>query len=67
MWVSVKDSTRNGHRDSKCPSARPLHMVREYTLAPCEGATCASMAADEAVDCTRAFLTMWCSSQRLVC
>ncbi|GFY07337.1 hypothetical protein TNCV_5085231 [Trichonephila clavipes] len=34
-------------------------MVRENTGAPSEGATCAWMAADEAVGCTRAFLTMW--------
>ncbi|GFU53081.1 uncharacterized protein TNCV_3098651 [Trichonephila clavipes] len=32
-----------------------------------EGATCAWMAADEAVGCTRAFFTMWRSSRRLVC
>ncbi|GFX89563.1 hypothetical protein TNCV_72561 [Trichonephila clavipes] len=32
-----------------------------------EGATCAWMAGDEAVGCTRAFLRMWRSSQRLVC
>ncbi|GFV33764.1 uncharacterized protein TNCV_4568791 [Trichonephila clavipes] len=32
-----------------------------------EGATCAWMAADEAVGCTRAFLTIWRSSRRLVC
>ncbi|GFX94919.1 hypothetical protein TNCV_2379921 [Trichonephila clavipes] len=31
-----------------------------------EDATCAWMAAEEAVGCTRAFLTMWPSSQRLV-
>ncbi|GFY32998.1 uncharacterized protein TNCV_2877471 [Trichonephila clavipes] len=42
-------------------------MVREDTRAPSEGATCAWMAADDAVGCTRAFLTMWWSSQRLVC
>ncbi|GFX25419.1 HTH_Tnp_Tc3_2 domain-containing protein [Trichonephila clavipes] len=41
-------------------------MVRENTGAPSEGATCAWMAADEAVGCTRAFLTMWRSPQRLV-
>ncbi|PRD22426.1 UNVERIFIED_CONTAM: Testis-expressed protein 11 [Trichonephila clavipes] len=40
-------------------------MVREYTGASSEGATCAWMAADEAVGCTRAFLTMWLSSRRL--
>ncbi|GFS73320.1 uncharacterized protein TNCV_4712001 [Trichonephila clavipes] len=54
-------------RDPKCPSARRLCMVREDTGAPNEGATRAWMAADEAVGCTRAFLTMWQSSRRLVC
>ncbi|GFW74122.1 hypothetical protein TNCV_4176671 [Trichonephila clavipes] len=34
---------------------------------PSGGATCAWMAADEVVGCTRAFLTMWRSSRRLVC
>ncbi|GFV90016.1 uncharacterized protein TNCV_4643561 [Trichonephila clavipes] len=42
-------------------------MVREDTWTPAEGATCAWMTADEAVGCTRAFLTMWWSSRRLVC
>ncbi|GFY18775.1 uncharacterized protein TNCV_2399951 [Trichonephila clavipes] len=42
-------------------------MVREDTGAHSEGATCAWRAVDEAVDCTRAFLTMWRSSRRLVC
>ncbi|GFT66502.1 uncharacterized protein TNCV_2966931 [Trichonephila clavipes] len=32
-----------------------------------EGATCAWTAADEAVGCSRAFLTVWRSSRRLVC
>ncbi|GFU63578.1 uncharacterized protein TNCV_4256191 [Trichonephila clavipes] len=58
---------RNRHRDPKYPSARRLRMVREDTGAPNEGATYASMAADEAVGCTRAFLTMWRSCRRLVC
>ncbi|GFW90086.1 uncharacterized protein TNCV_3485381 [Trichonephila clavipes] len=48
-------------------SPRRLRMVRKDTGAPSEGATCAWMVADEAVGCTRAFLTMWVSSQRLVC
>ncbi|GFV63608.1 uncharacterized protein TNCV_626031 [Trichonephila clavipes] len=43
-----------------------LRMVREDTGTPNEGATCAWMAADEAVGCTRAFLTIWRSSQRLI-
>ncbi|GFT72518.1 uncharacterized protein TNCV_973841 [Trichonephila clavipes] len=33
-WVGVKGSTRNGHRDPKCPSDRPLRMVREDTEPP---------------------------------
>ncbi|GFS51164.1 uncharacterized protein TNCV_3532641 [Trichonephila clavipes] len=48
----VKGSTRIGRRDLKCPSARRLRMVREDTGAPNKGATCAWMAADEAVGCT---------------
>ncbi|GFY05983.1 uncharacterized protein TNCV_3862871 [Trichonephila clavipes] len=52
----------DGRSDPKCPSARRLHMVREDTWAPDEGATCAWMAADEVVGCTRAFLTMRRSS-----
>ncbi|GFU88059.1 uncharacterized protein TNCV_1336281 [Trichonephila clavipes] len=48
-WMSVKGSTSNRRRDPKCPSARRLHMVREDTGALGEGATCAWMAADEAV------------------
>ncbi|GFU58109.1 uncharacterized protein TNCV_3834921 [Trichonephila clavipes] len=59
-WVGVKGSTRNRHRVLKCPSARRLRMVREDTGTPNEGATCA-------FGCTRAFLTMWRSSRRLVC
>ncbi|GFX80217.1 uncharacterized protein TNCV_2642331 [Trichonephila clavipes] len=66
-WVGVKGNTRNGRRDPKCPSARCLRMVREDTGAPIERATCAWMAAGEAVGGSRAFLTMWRSSQRLVC
>ncbi|GFV81823.1 uncharacterized protein TNCV_1057121 [Trichonephila clavipes] len=66
-WVDVKGSTRNGRRDPKCPSARRLLMVREDTWSPSGGATCAWIAADEAVVCTRAFLTMCWSSRRLVC
>ncbi|GFT00326.1 uncharacterized protein TNCV_2738791 [Trichonephila clavipes] len=44
-----------------------LRMVREDTGATSEGCTSAWMAADEAVVCMRALLTMWRSSQRLVC
>ncbi|GFW85670.1 uncharacterized protein TNCV_853201 [Trichonephila clavipes] len=63
-WVGVKSSTRNGRRDPKCHSARCHRTVRGT---PTEGAFCAWMAADEAVGCMRAFLTMWWSSRRLVC
>ncbi|GFS67262.1 uncharacterized protein TNCV_2902671 [Trichonephila clavipes] len=42
-------------------------MVREVIRAPSGGATCAWMAADEAVGYMRAFLTMWRSSRRLFC
>ncbi|GFU05268.1 uncharacterized protein TNCV_575641 [Trichonephila clavipes] len=64
---SVKGSTRNGRHDPRCPSARRLRMVREDTGAPNEGANCAWMVTDGAVGCTRVFLTLWWSSQRLVC
>ncbi|GFX57205.1 uncharacterized protein TNCV_2964841 [Trichonephila clavipes] len=66
-WVSVKGSTRYGHRGLKCPLVRRLRMVREDTRVSNEDATCAWVAADEAVGCTRAFLTMWRSSRQLVC
>ncbi|GFV20609.1 uncharacterized protein TNCV_776541 [Trichonephila clavipes] len=66
-WVGVKGSTCNGRGDPKCPSARHLRMVQEDTGALSEGSTCAWMAAVEKVGCTRAFLTMWRSSRRLVC
>ncbi|GFX36573.1 uncharacterized protein TNCV_2031541 [Trichonephila clavipes] len=65
-WVGVQGSTRNGHRDPKCHSARCLRMVREDTGAPNEGTTCAWIAADEAVFSTRVFFTMRRSSRRLV-
>ncbi|GFW37624.1 uncharacterized protein TNCV_4028201 [Trichonephila clavipes] len=55
------------HSDSKCPSMRCLRIVREDTGVPNEGATCAWLATDEAVGCTRAFLSMWGSFRRLVC
>ncbi|GFY13129.1 histone acetyltransferase p300 [Trichonephila clavipes] len=58
--VVAKGSTRNGRRDSKCPSARSLRMIREDTRTPSEGATCAWMAADEAFGCTRAFFLRCC-------
>ncbi|GFW23709.1 uncharacterized protein TNCV_2032521 [Trichonephila clavipes] len=56
-------STYNGCHDPKCLSARRLRMVREDIGALNEGATCVWMAADEAVGCTHAFLTMWRSSR----
>ncbi|GFV74971.1 uncharacterized protein TNCV_1042091 [Trichonephila clavipes] len=40
-WVGVKGSTRNGCRDSKCPSAKRRHSVREDTGDPSEDATSA--------------------------
>ncbi|GFY36699.1 uncharacterized protein TNCV_2566611 [Trichonephila clavipes] len=46
--------------------AAPLYGSRRHK-APSEGVTCDWMAADEAVGCKRAFLTMWRSSRRLVC
>ncbi|GFV48221.1 uncharacterized protein TNCV_501621 [Trichonephila clavipes] len=67
QWVGVKVSKRNGHHNPKYPSARHIRMVREDMGAPSEGAPRAWMADDEAVYCMRAFLTMWRSSQRLVC
>ncbi|GFW74583.1 uncharacterized protein TNCV_114341 [Trichonephila clavipes] len=66
-WAGVKGSTRNGRRVPKYPSARRLRMVREDIGTPSEGSTCAWMEADEAVGCTRAFLTMWWSSRQLIC
>ncbi|GFS58366.1 uncharacterized protein TNCV_2475211 [Trichonephila clavipes] len=66
-WEGVKGSTCKGRRDPKCPSARTLRMVREDTGAPSKDTTCTWMAADEAVGCTRAFLTTWRSSRRLLC
>ncbi|GFX01095.1 uncharacterized protein TNCV_4580611 [Trichonephila clavipes] len=65
--LGVKGSTRNGRHDPKCPSAMCLRIVRENTWAPSEGASSAWMVADEAVGCTRTFLTTWRSSRRLVC
>ncbi|GFV09496.1 uncharacterized protein TNCV_3158931 [Trichonephila clavipes] len=67
QWVGVKGSTRNGLRDPKCPSAGRLCMFREDTGARSEGATCVWIAVDEVIGYTRAFLTMWRSSRRLVC
>ncbi|GFV88406.1 uncharacterized protein TNCV_1242191 [Trichonephila clavipes] len=62
-WVGIKGSTGNGRRDPTCPSARRLRIIRKDTGAPSESATRMPsnfrVAADEAVGCTRAFLTMW--------
>ncbi|GFS70718.1 uncharacterized protein TNCV_498071 [Trichonephila clavipes] len=44
-WMGVC-STRNGRSDPKCPSARHLRMIREYTSASSKGATCVWRAAD---------------------
>ncbi|GFW32069.1 uncharacterized protein TNCV_2600951 [Trichonephila clavipes] len=60
---------RNGRCDPKCPSARCLRMAREDTGVPNGMLSLPGWRpgpADEAVGCTRAFLTMWWSSQRLV-
>ncbi|GFV84575.1 uncharacterized protein TNCV_2481891 [Trichonephila clavipes] len=65
--IKVYPEDKEECRDPKCPSTRRLRMVREDTVAPNEGATCAWMAAYEEVGCRRAFLTMWWSSRRLVC
>ncbi|GFW89056.1 transposable element Tcb1 transposase [Trichonephila clavipes] len=46
----VIDSTRNGRRDTRCPSARHLAMVREDTGARSEGTTGVWTATNEAVD-----------------
>ncbi|GFX40993.1 uncharacterized protein TNCV_2216911 [Trichonephila clavipes] len=67
QWVGVKGRTGNERRDPKFPSARCLPMVREDTGALSEAATCAWMAANELVNSTLTFLTMWRSSRRLVC
>ncbi|GFX09502.1 hypothetical protein TNCV_4698881 [Trichonephila clavipes] len=48
--------THNKRSYPKCPSAMRLRMVREDTKAPSEGATCAWMAADKAVGCTKVTL-----------
>ncbi|GFU63458.1 uncharacterized protein TNCV_45041 [Trichonephila clavipes] len=58
-WLGVKGSTRYERRDPKCPSARRIPMLREDTGVPDEGATCAWIAADEAIGSTCAILTMW--------
>ncbi|GFT44112.1 uncharacterized protein TNCV_2111361 [Trichonephila clavipes] len=63
-WVRVKGSTRNGRRETKYPSVWRLRMDRG---APSEDATFAWMAADEAVGCMHAFLTMRWFSRRIVC
>ncbi|GFW42753.1 hypothetical protein TNCV_473431 [Trichonephila clavipes] len=52
----------HGHTVGIC-----LRRVPQDTGALSEGATCAWMVSDEAVDCTPAFITMWRSSRGLVC
>ncbi|GFU71499.1 uncharacterized protein TNCV_1672951 [Trichonephila clavipes] len=58
---------RNWAPRSQISFARCLRMVREHTGAYIKGSTCVSIAADDAVVCTRAFLTMLRSSRRLLC
>ncbi|GFX54941.1 hypothetical protein TNCV_3318581 [Trichonephila clavipes] len=45
----------------------PSLMVREDTVASSEDSTSAVIGADEAVGCTRAFLSMWQTFRRLFC
>ncbi|GFX51402.1 hypothetical protein TNCV_3103351 [Trichonephila clavipes] len=52
-WVGVKGSTRDRCHDPTCPSTRHLRMVREDRRTHSKGATCASMAADETVGCSK--------------
>ncbi|GFT25605.1 hypothetical protein TNCV_1965251 [Trichonephila clavipes] len=47
------------HQTSRHIMSTHLRMAQEDTGAPNEGATCAWMAADEAVGCTSAFHMMW--------
>ncbi|GFW90091.1 uncharacterized protein TNCV_3485431 [Trichonephila clavipes] len=78
MVLLVHDTTPSGCLDGwasraahvmgdAIPFSQAPCMVREDTGAISKGATCAWMVADEIVGCTRAFLTMWRSSRRLVC
>ncbi|GFV01975.1 hypothetical protein TNCV_4979231 [Trichonephila clavipes] len=53
MKGGVIDSTRNGHRDTRCPSAMHLTMVWEDTVAHSEGTTGVWTAVNEAVGSTR--------------
>ncbi|GFX64889.1 uncharacterized protein TNCV_450271 [Trichonephila clavipes] len=61
-WVGVRAAHVMGVSISNVLQQSALRMVREDTGAPNEGATCGWMAADEEVECTRAFLTIWRSS-----
>ncbi|GFW42712.1 uncharacterized protein TNCV_473021 [Trichonephila clavipes] len=61
-WVGVKGSTCNGRFDRECSSVRHLRMVQVDAGSPCEVTTCAYMASDETIGCTRASVTMWWSS-----
>ncbi|GFX39697.1 uncharacterized protein TNCV_2104411 [Trichonephila clavipes] len=53
-WLGTIGSVRNGRRDTRCPSARRLALVREDTGARSEGAACVWTVANEAVGSTRA-------------
>ncbi|GFX15887.1 uncharacterized protein TNCV_1062091 [Trichonephila clavipes] len=51
----------------RSPRARRIRILRGHTEVPSEGASCAWMAADEALSCTRSFLMMWQTSRGLAC
>ncbi|GFW70844.1 uncharacterized protein TNCV_3365941 [Trichonephila clavipes] len=57
-WVGVIGSTHNGYRDTRCPAARSLTMVRKDTEARSEGATCVWTVVNEAVGSMRAYCIM---------
>ncbi|GFS62264.1 uncharacterized protein TNCV_5031411 [Trichonephila clavipes] len=61
-WVGIKSSTRNGAAISNVLQPGAFVWFEKGTGDPCEGATCAWMAADLAAGCTHAFLTMYRSS-----
>ncbi|GFS60806.1 hypothetical protein TNCV_2001931 [Trichonephila clavipes] len=61
--VGVIGSTRNGHLDTRCPSARRLAVVQEYIRARREGAACVWTADNEAVGSTHACRMTFQSSQ----
>ncbi|GFW04620.1 hypothetical protein TNCV_2226381 [Trichonephila clavipes] len=59
-------SAYSAHAEKPFTESTCLRMVREDTGVSSEGATCAWVATDEAIGCTRAFLMMWRSSRQLV-